>query len=168
MIQDPHCTGGFGFRNFLALNGVNPKSKETGKRLTSGTNADVGLHEGGVTRKIENGVAGKIVRLELVKIQKAAEEVRGRKAEAALEVSKKDDELTGSEYRFDLVAGKPAGYPFRYPSGPVKPVDLVLGDVGAYPGSACDTGKIYSGGSVRTAGLLFVAGIGIHPGQIGS
>jgi hypothetical protein len=160
--------GGFGFRNFLALNGVDPKSKETGKRLASGTNADIGLHKGGIARKIENGVAGKMVRLELVEIEKTAEEIGGGKAEATLEVSKKDDVLTGPEYRFDFVAGKPAGYSFRYPSGPVKPVDLVLGDVGAYPGSACDIGKIYSGGSVRTAGLLFVAGIGIHPGQIGS
>jgi hypothetical protein len=160
--------GGFGFRNFLALNGINPKSKEAGKRLTSGTNADVGLHEGGITRKIENGVAGKMVRLELVKIKKTAEEIGSRKAEATLEVSKKDYVLTGPEYRFDFVAGKPAGYSFRYPSGPVKPVDLVLGDVGAFPGSACDTGKIYSGGSVRATGLLIVAGIGIHPGKIGS
>jgi hypothetical protein len=155
---------GFGFRNLLALNGVDPKSEEAGKRLTSGTDADVGLHKGGITRKIENGVAGKMVRLELVKIKEIAEEIGGGKAEATLEVSKKDDVLSGSEYRLDLVAGKPAGYPFRYPSGPVKPVDFVLGDVGASPGSTCDTGEVYPRGSARAAGLLIVAGIGIHPG----
>jgi hypothetical protein len=132
--------GGFGLRNVLALNGVNPKREEASKSLASGTDADVALHEGGITRKVKNGIAGKVVRLELVIIQNLAEEIRSRKAEAALEVSKKHNELTGFEYRFDLVAGKPAGYSFRYPSRPVEPVDLVLRDVGAFPGSACDTG----------------------------
>jgi hypothetical protein len=100
--------GRLGLGDFLALDGVDPQVEETGERLTSGTNADVGLHEGGITRKIENGVAGKVMRLELVKIQELAEEVRSGKAEATLEVSKEHDELTGLEYRLDLIAGKPA------------------------------------------------------------
>jgi hypothetical protein len=159
--------GGFGFRNFLALNGVNPKSKETGKRLASGTNADIGLHKGGIARKIENGVAGKMVRLELVEIKETAEEIGSGKAEAALEVSEKDDVLTGPKHRFDLVARKPAGYSLRYPSGPVKPIYLVLGNVGALPGPARDTGKIYAGGLARAAGLLVVTGIDVHLDKIG-
>jgi hypothetical protein len=158
--------GRFGFRDFLALNGIDPKSKETGKRLASGTNADIGLHKGGIAREVENGVAGKMVRLESVKIKKTSEEIGGGKAEAALEVSEKDDVLTGPKHRFDLVARKPAGYSFRYPSRPVKPVYLVLANVGAFPGSACDTGKIYAGGSARAAGILFVAGVGVHLGYI--
>jgi hypothetical protein len=111
--------GGFGFRNFLALNGVDPKSKETGKRLASGTNADISLHEGGIAGEVENGVAGKVVRLEFVKIKETPEKRGDREAEAALEVSKEDDAFTGIRHRFDLVARKPAGYSFRNPPGPV-------------------------------------------------
>jgi hypothetical protein len=60
--------GRLGLRDFLALDGVDPQVEEAGKRLTSGTNADVSLHEGGITREIENGVARKVVRLEFVEI----------------------------------------------------------------------------------------------------
>jgi hypothetical protein len=69
-----------------------------------------------------------------------AEEVRGREAEAALEVSEEDNKLTGLEHRFNLIAWKPAGYTFRYPSRPVEPVDLVLIHIGAFPGPAGDAG----------------------------
>jgi hypothetical protein len=58
----------FGLGDFLALDRIDPQTKEAGKRLTSGTNADVGLHEGGITRKIENGVAGKMMRLKLIEV----------------------------------------------------------------------------------------------------
>ena len=60
--------GRLGLRDFLALDGVDPQVEEAGKRLTSGTNADIGLHEGGIARKVEDGVARKVVRLEFVKI----------------------------------------------------------------------------------------------------
>jgi hypothetical protein len=109
-------SGGFGLRNFLALNGINPKGKEASESLASGTDADISLHESSITRKVKNGIAGKVVRLKLVKIQELAEEVRGREAEAALEVSEEDNKLTGFKYRLDLVARKPAGYSFRYHS----------------------------------------------------
>jgi hypothetical protein len=108
--------GRFGLGNVLALNGIDPKREEASEGLASGADADVGFHEGGVARKIENGVAGKVVRLEFIKIKKLAEEVRGGKAEATLKMGKKHDVLTGFEYRFDFVAGKTAGYSFRYPS----------------------------------------------------
>jgi hypothetical protein len=55
-------------------------------------------------------------------------------------------------------------FPGRY----IKPVYLVLANVGAFPGSVCDTGKIYSGRSARAAGILFVAGVGVHPAYISS
>jgi hypothetical protein len=57
-----------GLRNFLALNGINPQRKEAGKRLTSGTNADVGLHEGGIAGKVKDGIARKVMRLEFIEI----------------------------------------------------------------------------------------------------
>ena len=119
---------------------IDPKAKEASKSLLRGTEADVSLHEGNITRKIKNGIARKVVRLELVKIQKAAEEIGSRKAEAALEVSKENDGLTGFKHRFNLVARKPARYLCRYPPGAVQPVDLVMCHVRAFPGSAGDTG----------------------------
>jgi hypothetical protein len=158
--------GGFGFRNFLALNGVDPKSKETGKRLASGTNADISLHEGGIAREVENGVAGKMMRLELIEIEKSPEEIGDGKAEAALEVSEKDDAFTGFRHRFDLVARKPAGYSFRNPPGPVKPVDFILANVGAHPGPAGDTGGICAGSFARATGILVAAGISVHLDKI--
>ena len=115
----PALYGGFGFRNFLALNGIDPKSKEAGKRLASGTNADISLHKGGVTREIENGIARKMVRLKLVEVKKTPEKLGGGEAEAALEVSEKNDVFTGPRHRFDLVARKPARYSLRNPTGPV-------------------------------------------------
>jgi hypothetical protein len=60
--------GRLGLRNFFALNGINPQRKEAGKRLTSGTNTDVGLHEGGVAGKVKDGIARKMVRLEFIEI----------------------------------------------------------------------------------------------------
>jgi hypothetical protein len=115
----PALYGGFGPGNFLALDGVDSKGEEASEGLASGTDTDVCLHESSITRKIKNGIVGKVVRLKLVEIQKLAEKVRGREAEAALEVSEKDNKLTGFKYRLDLVAWKPAGYSFRYPSRPV-------------------------------------------------
>jgi hypothetical protein len=82
-------------------------------------------------------------------------------------VSKKNDELTGFEHRFNFVARKPAGYSFRYPSRPVQPVNLVLSHVGTFPGSAGDAGKIYPGTLTGAAGLLASSGISFHPGKLG-
>jgi hypothetical protein len=60
--------GGFGPRNFLALDGVDSKREKASKGLASGTDADVRLHESSIARKVKNGIAGKMVRLELVKV----------------------------------------------------------------------------------------------------
>jgi ribosomal protein S24E len=124
----------------FALDQIDPKAKEASKSLLRRTEADVALHEGDIARKIKNGIARKVVRLELVEIQELPKEIGSRKAEAALKVSKENDGLTGFEYRFDLVARKPAGNFCRYPPGTVQPIDLVLRHVGAFPGSAGDTG----------------------------
>jgi ribosomal protein S24E len=132
--------GGFGFRNVFALDRIDPKAKEASKSFLSGTEADVALHEGNVTRKVKNGIARKVVRLESIKIQELAKEVGGRKAEAALKMRKENDELTGFEYRFNLVARKPAGNFCRYPPGTVQPINFMLRHIGAFPGSAGDTG----------------------------
>jgi hypothetical protein len=64
----PSLNGGFGLRNVLALDGINPKRKEASESLVSGTKANIALHERNVAREIEDGVARKVVRLELVKI----------------------------------------------------------------------------------------------------
>jgi hypothetical protein len=111
--------GGFGFRIIFALDRIDPKAKEASESFLSGTEADVALHEGNVTRKVENGIARNVVRLESIKIQELAKEIGGRKAEAALKVSEEDNILIGFKYRLDLVAWKPGGYSFRYPSRPV-------------------------------------------------
>jgi hypothetical protein len=155
--------GRFGLGDFLALNGVDPKGKETSESLASGAETHVGLHEGCVARGVEDGIAREMVRLEFVEVKKLAEEIRGGKAEAALEVSKENDELAVPKIRFDLVARTPAGYPFRYPSRPVKPVNLMLGYLRTFPGPASDAGKIYSGTLARAAGILTCSGIAFHP-----
>jgi hypothetical protein len=104
-----------------------------------------------------------VVRLELVKIQKLAKEIRSRKAEATLKMSKENNDLTGFEHRLDLVAWKPTDDSFRNPPRPVEPVYLKLSHVGAPPGSAC---LIFSGGPARRSGLLAPARCQIHPGKI--
>jgi hypothetical protein len=135
----PASNGRFGFRNVFSLHQIDLKAEEASKGFFCGKEANVALHERNVTRKVEDGIARKVVRLELVKIQELTEEVRSRKAEAALEVSKENDGLTGFKYRFDLVARKPVGYFCRYPSRPVQPVNFGLRYIGALPGSAGDT-----------------------------
>jgi hypothetical protein len=125
------------------------------------------LHEGGVAGEVENGVAGKMVRLELIEIEESPEEIGDRKAEAALEVSEKDNAFAGSNHRLNLVAREPAGYSFRNPPGSVKPVNLVLADVGAHPGPACDTGAICAGSFARTTGFMVATGINVHLDKIG-
>jgi hypothetical protein len=155
--------GGFGGRNVLALDRVDPKGEKAGKRLASGTDANVAFHEGHKARKVKNGIAGEMMRLETIEIKELTKEVRGRKAEATLKVSKENNSFTGFEHRLDFAARKPAGDSFRNPPGPVEPVDLVLGHVGTSPGSAC---LVLSGGPARCAGLLFPAGRLTHPGGV--
>jgi hypothetical protein len=108
-----------------------------------------------------------MVRLKLVKINELPEERRGGKAEAALKVSEENNAFTGFEHRLNLVAREPAGYSLRNPPGPVKPVDFVLANVGAHPGPACDTGRIYAGSLARATGFLVATGIDVHLDKIG-
>jgi hypothetical protein len=64
----PALNGGFGLRNVLAMDGINSKREEASESLASGTEADIALHERNVAREVEDGVARKVVRLELIKI----------------------------------------------------------------------------------------------------
>jgi hypothetical protein len=50
------------------LDRVDPKTEEAGKSFDGGEKADVGLHKRNITRKIENGVAREVVRLEFLEI----------------------------------------------------------------------------------------------------
>jgi hypothetical protein len=108
-----------------------------------------------------------MMRLKFVKVEETPEERRGGKAEAALKVSEKNDMFTGLKHRFNLVARKPAGYSLRNPSGPVKPVNLILGNIGAHPGPTCGTGRIYAGSLARATGFLVATGVGVHLDRIG-
>jgi hypothetical protein len=75
---------GFGVRKLLILDRVDPKIIEASKSINGGKEANEGLHERNVTREVEDGIARKVGRLELVKIQELTEEIRSRKAEGAL------------------------------------------------------------------------------------
>jgi hypothetical protein len=57
-----------GLGNALALDRVDPKGEETRKSFDGGQEANIGLHEGNIAGKIENGVAREVMRLELEKI----------------------------------------------------------------------------------------------------
>jgi hypothetical protein len=118
--------GRFGLRNVFALDRIDPKAEEASESFFCREETNVGLHERDIARKIENGIATKMMRLELVEIQKLAEEVGRRKAEATLEVSEENNKLTGFRHGFHLAAWKPARYLCRYPPGAVQPVDLRL------------------------------------------
>jgi hypothetical protein len=122
----PALNGRFWFRNIFALDRIDPKAKEASKSFFRGKEANVALHERDIARKVENGIARKMVRLELVEVEESAKEVGSRKAEAALEMSKENNGLTGFRHRFHLAARKPARYLCRYPPGAVEPVDLRL------------------------------------------
>jgi hypothetical protein len=67
--------GRFGGRNVLALDRIDPKGEKAGKRLASGTDANVALHEGHKTRKIKNGVAGEMMRLETIEVKELTKEI---------------------------------------------------------------------------------------------
>jgi hypothetical protein len=118
--------GRFGFRNVFALDRIDPKAEEASKSFFRGKEANVALHERDIARKVENGIARKMVRLELVEVEESAKEVGSRKAKAALEMSKENDKLTGFKHRFNLAARKPAGYFRRYPPRAVQPIDFGL------------------------------------------
>jgi hypothetical protein len=134
-----------GLGDVLALDRVDPKAEKASKSLKSRKETYVGLHERNKARKIENGVARKMVRLEFIKIEELAEEVRSRKAEAALGVGGKDYGLSGFRRGLQLVAGNPARYLCRYPAGAVQLVNLRLLHFGALPGAAGRRGQVHTG-----------------------
>jgi hypothetical protein len=108
------------------LDRVNPKAEEASESFFCGKEANVGLHERNVARKIEDGVAREVMGLEFVEIKELADEIGGREAEAALKVSNKNNELSGFGRGFHLIAWNPARYLCRYPPGAVQPVDVRL------------------------------------------
>jgi hypothetical protein len=145
------------------LDRVDPKAEKASENFFGGKEANVGLHERNIAGEVEDGVARKVMGLEFIKVKELTKEIRGRKAEATLKMSKKNNNFTGFEHRLDLVAWKPADDSFRNPPRPVEPVDLELGHVGTSPGSAC---LVLSGGPARCTGLLFPARCQIHPGEV--
>jgi hypothetical protein len=117
---------GFGFRNVFALDRIDPKAKEASKGFFCGKEANVALHERNIAGEVEDGIARKMVGLELIEVKELAEKVRGRKAEAALEMRSKYHKLSGFGYEFQLIAWNPARYLCRYPPGAVQSVDVLL------------------------------------------
>jgi hypothetical protein len=134
-----------GLGDVSALDRVDPKTEKASKSFESREETYVGLLEGNKTRKVKNGIARKMMRLELVKIEELAKEIGGRKAEAALKVSKEDDILSGLGRGFHLVARKPADHLFRYPTGAVQPVDLWLRHIRTFLGSPGDRRQVHPG-----------------------
>ena len=126
----------FGIGNVLALDRVDPKAEEASKSFFCRTETYVGLHERNKTRKIKNGIARKVVRLKFVEVKEFAEEIRSRKAKTALKMGGEDHYFARFGRRLALLARNPAEYLFRYPPGPVKPINLGLIYVGALPGPA--------------------------------
>jgi hypothetical protein len=70
----------FGVRKVRVLDGVLPQIVEKGKIIYRRGHTDVPLHESGEGRKIEDGVARKVMGMKLIEIEKAPEEIRRRKA----------------------------------------------------------------------------------------
>jgi hypothetical protein len=62
------------------LNRILPEVVEERKIIYQGSHADIPLHESGKGRKIEYGVARKMMGLKFIEIKKAPEEIRRRKA----------------------------------------------------------------------------------------
>jgi hypothetical protein len=60
-----------------------------------------------------------MMRLELVKVKELPEEIRGREAETALEMSRENYIFSGFRRGLHLAARKPAGYLSQYPPGAV-------------------------------------------------
>ena len=87
---------------------VDPKAEEASKSFFCRTETYVGLHERNKTGKIKNGIARKVVRLKFVEVKEFAEEIRSRKAEAALKMSRENYIFSGFWRGFHLAARNPA------------------------------------------------------------
>ena len=116
----------FGLGDVFTLDRIDPKAEEASESFFCREETNVGLHERNKARKIKNGIARKVMRLKLVKIEELAEEVRSRKAETALKMSRENYVLSGFRRGFHLVARNPARHLCRYPTGVVQPVNLRL------------------------------------------
>jgi hypothetical protein len=57
-----------GLGEISVLDRVDPKTEEASKSFNGREKADVGLHKRNKTRKVENGIARKVVRLEFIKV----------------------------------------------------------------------------------------------------
>jgi hypothetical protein len=55
------------------LDRIDPKAEEASKGFLGGKETNIGLHERNEARKVENGVARKMMGLEFVKIEKFPE-----------------------------------------------------------------------------------------------
>jgi hypothetical protein len=64
----PALYDGLGFQNVFTLDRIDPKVVKTSKSVYGGKEANESLHERNVRGEVEDGVAGKVVRLELVEV----------------------------------------------------------------------------------------------------
>jgi hypothetical protein len=85
----------------------------------------------------------------------------------------KDHNFAWLGHRLQLFARDPVEHLFRYPPGPVEPIDLSLFHIGALPGPAGVSCQVHAGSLARAAGCLALPGIiircvgfFIHPGQL--
>ena len=140
---------------------VDPKAEEASESFFCRTETYVGLHERNKTRKIKNGIARKVMRLEFVEVEELAEKIRGRKAKTTLKMGRENYILSGFRRGFHLAARNPARYLFRYPPGAVQPVNFRLLYVGTFPGSAGDRRQVRTGSLAGAAGLLTPSGSGL-------
>ena len=87
---------------------IDPKAEEASKSFFCWMETYVGLHERNKAGEVENGIAREMMGLEFVEIEEFAEKIRGRKAEAALKMSRENYIFPGFWRWFHLAARNPA------------------------------------------------------------
>ena len=103
-----------------------------GPSLDSGPKAEIPLHEGGVSRKRNDSVGGKVMRLEAEEIEEVAEEVRGREAESSCKMGQEDDPFAEFRGRDGFYAGSATDNLRGDPARPGQPVDVRLANIGSF------------------------------------
>jgi hypothetical protein len=137
-------------RKILILDRILPEIIEKREVIYSGSDTGVSLHESGEGREIEGGISRKVMGLKLIKIKKAPEEIRRRKAKSALKMGGKDNIFARLRLGMTFLTGDATPNLFRNPPGPIELVNLCMSHVGAHPGPAririqIDGGRLGSG-----------------------
>jgi hypothetical protein len=148
------------------LDRIDPKVIETSKSGDSGKEAYESLHESNIRREVKDGVARKVVRLQLVEVQELPKEVRGRESEAALKMSGIDHDFTGPGRGLQLVARDTVHHLLWYPLGTVEPVDFCLVYIRALPGPTGVYRQVCAGSLARAASFLVLPGTFICSGEL--